>query len=120
MNDYFMISETDGSLYDTRADGWHTLPPLRKNYRLHHSRISSFADVKACLRAGAYTFPGCYPLYFVCRDGSALSFESACKNIDSICANDSDWHIVACQVNWEDSDLRCEHSGELIQSAYGE
>lgn len=30
------------------------------------------------------------------------------------------WEVVACAVNWEDSELTCDHSGERIESAYAD
>jgi hypothetical protein len=32
----------------------------------------------------------------------------------------SGWRIVAYDVNWEDADLTCDHTGEKIESAYAE
>ena len=82
------------------------------------------ADFNAALASGPYAWPGCYPLFFVTDDGEALSFDSASAEADlirdSIASNSRDgWHVVAVEVNWEDEDLRCAHSGEVIESAYG-
>jgi len=33
---------------------------------------------------------------------------------------DSEWRIVAVDVNWEDTALYCEHCDKRIESAYGE
>jgi hypothetical protein len=30
------------------------------------------------------------------------------------------WRVVACDTNWEDASLYCDHSGERIESAYAE
>lgn len=125
MRDYFMISESDGALYDTRAANWANRP-LRPNFARHHSDVKSAADFKACLRAGAYAWPGGYPLYFVTSDGAAISFESARENAREIIAalNSGDkrggWHVAACAINYEDSNLICDHSGRPIPSAYGD
>jgi hypothetical protein len=32
--------------------------------------------------------------------------------------NEKDWKPVAFEINWEDPDLICIHSGERIESAY--
>jgi len=80
------------------------------------------------LSHGAYAWPGGYPIYFVTADGCALSFESAQENAglirDAIIAGartgNDEWRIVASDINWEDTELTCDHSGEKIQSAYGE
>jgi hypothetical protein len=99
--------------------------PLRRRYSWHHKEINSVAELKATLRAGPNTWPGCYPLYFITDDGCALSFESAQKQFRQIvwsirnkCSDG--WRIVACEVNYEDNDLQCAHSNEPIKSAYGE
>lgn len=125
MRDYFMISECDGALYDTRAANW-SQKPLRPNYARHHGRIESAADFKACLRASGFAWPGGYPLYFLTSDGAALSFAAARENAREIIAalntgdKRSGWHVCACEINWEDSSLVCDHSGKPIPSAYGE
>ena len=31
----------------------------------------------------------------------------------------SGWRIVAAEINWEDKDLVCDHTGEPIECAYG-
>lgn len=115
----------DCALYDTRDANWSTSPPLRANFNCHHREIKSAADLKATLRAGGYAWPGGYPLYFVTSDGAALSFESVRANLrDCLGAIDfpdrfeAEWRVVACDINWEDSELRCDHSGERIPAAY--
>ena len=86
--------------------------------------IKSISDFRKAIRNGAYAWPGGYPLYFVTNDGAALSFESAKaerRNIlEAIRDQDhSGWCVVATDVNWEDNDLLCDHSGKVIESAYG-
>lgn len=71
-----------------------------------------------------YAWPGGYPRYFVMDDGEALSFNAAIENQEliesSIKENSNDgWRIIACEINWEDESLYCDHTGEKIQSAYG-
>ena len=114
----------DGALHDTRAANWAS-SPLRKEYRKTFSSIESAAQFKATLRAGRFTSLGCYPLFFITDDGAALSFESARENareiIDSIKNGLRDgWRVVAVDINYEDSALYCDHSGERIESAYAE
>jgi hypothetical protein len=75
--------------------------------------------------AEPYAWPGCYPRYFITKDGAALSYNAARNNaslIESSIAEDCNdgWQVVGCDVNWEDSQLYCDHTGELIESAYGE
>lgn len=90
-----------------------------------HSRISTGAQLRATLRAGASTWPGGYPLYFVTSDGGALAFDTVRDNLssvlDAIRTKSSDgWRVVACEVNYEDAELYDDHTGEKIESAYGE
>lgn len=123
MKDHLFVS-SDGTLFDTRDSDWNH-HPLRANYSVHHRTIESVADFKACLRAGNTTDLGGYPLYFITSDGAALSFESAQKEFrqiaESIATKARDgWRIVACEINYEDSDLFCWHSGKRIPSAYGD
>jgi hypothetical protein len=121
---HMFCSDIDGALYDVRQDNW-SAQPLRVGYQRTVPRIETIADLKATLRAGAYAWPGGYPLYFVCDDGAALSFDSVKDNLaEVICAirhglRDG-WRVVACEINWEDNDLTCEHSGKPIPAAYGE
>ena len=124
MHPHLFVSES-GALFDTRMPGW-SARPLRADYRRTHANIDTTLQLRATLRAGAYAWPGGYPLYFVASDGEALSFESVRENyaqcaraIHTPGCGASGWRIVGCAVNWEDNMLLCAHSGELIESAYG-
>ena len=116
------LSTFEGALWDNRT----TSPePLRKNYSLHHREIESLADVKATLRAGPYTFLGCYPLYFITSDGAALCFGCAEKEFRQVVWDylgdcSTGWRIVGCDINYEDTSLFCDHCSKKIESAYGE
>lgn len=72
-----------------------------------------------------YAWPGGYPRYFVTDDGEALSFKAARENARLIlsslhCGTRDGWLVVGCDINWEDGELRCAHTGERIESAYAE
>lgn len=90
---------------------------------MHIENIKHFNEV---LDNGPYAWPGGYPIYFICADGAALSFEAALENADLIRDaiaekdNTSGWRVVACDINWEDEDLICAHTGKQIAPAYGE
>ena len=92
----------------------------------HHLKITSGKEFRETIRAGAYAWPGGYPVYFITEDGSALSFESSKKEakliLDAIRRNDrtGGWKVSFCAVNWENDSLFCDHSGERIESAYAE
>lgn len=119
--EHFMISESDGGLYDTRKKDWF-LKPVRANYRKHHAKIRSIADLKATLRAGAYAWPGGYPLFLCDEDGDAFHFACVRKMFKSVLLDGSDygWKISGCDVNYDDDSLYCALCGERIESAYGE
>lgn len=123
--DHLMLSH-DGNLYDTRNANWMFNNPLRYRYAFQHASIESTHQLKACLRAGSTTDLGGYPCYFVTADGAALSFEAVRAELEQ-CLDAirhgqkwSGWLIVACQINYEDGALTCEHTGRRIASAYGE
>lgn len=87
--------------------------------------IKTVSDFRAAYRNGPYAWPGGYPLYFVTEDGAALSFKAVRDNLREIIAaihtNSRDgWRVIGCDINWEDGDLYCDHSGARIESAYGE
>lgn len=69
-----------------------------------------------------YVWPGGYPLHAVTSDGGRLC-KDCCKSefrsIGSTYPGDG-WTVVGVGVNWEDTELYCDHCGNLIESAYGE
>lgn len=121
---HFFVSDCSGDLHDTRRPDW-AGTPLRKWYKHTHASIQTGAELRATLRAGAVTWPGCYPLYFITSDGGALSFDTVRANLRSVLdsirtkCNDG-WRVIACEVNYEDTELYDDHTGERIESAYGE
>jgi len=77
------------------------------------------------MRNGPYAWPGGYPLFFITNDGAALSFDVVRENLrsvlDSVANRINDgWRVVAVDVNWEDGELTCDHTGERIESAYAD
>lgn len=87
-------------------------------------RIRSISDFRRAMRHGPYAWPGGYPCYFITADGAALSFTAARlerRNIlQALACNDtqSGWRVTGLDINWEDADLVCDHTGEPIPSAY--
>ena len=86
------------------------------------TQVRAFLDA---LRAGPYTSPGCYPVYFVMADGDCLSHASARESVWQIARATRDgyekqWVFYGADIDWGDPDLRCAHSGERIESAYAE
>ena len=74
------------------------------------------------IERGPYAFPGGYPVFYLTRDGEALSFQAAADNAELIAdvvegGNDPQWQVVTQEINWE-SELYCAHTGEQIEAAY--
>jgi hypothetical protein len=86
--------------------------------------IRTVSDFRKAYRTGPYAWPGGYPCYFVTADGAALSWKAAkeCRReiLNAIASDDrqSGWRIVGVDVNYEDANLVCEHTGEKIPAAY--
>lgn len=115
---------SDGALHDTRQVNWHA-KLLRPNYSRHFGVITNAAQYKATLRAGPYAWPGGYQLYLLLDDGEALCFTCGNKEarqvIASIQSNARDgWQCVACDVNYEDTEIYCAHCNKPIPTAYGD
>jgi hypothetical protein len=87
--------------------------------------IETVSDFRKAIRNGPYAWPGGYPLFFITNDGAAISFEAAKAEkrqiIESIGKRYNDgWRVIACEVNWEDPSLLCEHTGKPIECAYAD
>ena len=86
----------------------------------------TISEFRRDMRSGPYAWPCGYPLYFIMADGEALSFAAARENCRLILGAIQDheprdqWRIVGVDINWEDTELTCAHTGERIQSAYGD
>ena len=75
-------------------------------------------ELRAVLRAGPFTFPGGYPLYLLTGDSATLCFTCARKEYrqvsHAIRHNVSNgFLVVACGINWEDSEMHCDHCNHL-------
>lgn len=68
---------------------------------------------------------GGYTIHFITADGGSLSYQAAKENRKLICEaideraagemhGDTQWLVVAKDVNWESDDVKCCHSGEPI------
>ena len=81
------------------------------------SRSLRFADQ---LSRSPFAWPGGYPLVAVTNDGACLCHrctESERESIGTTTGTDG-WNVVGLQVNWEDSQLFCDHCGTRIEAAY--
>jgi hypothetical protein len=93
---------------------------VRGNYKRHHWEIKTVADLKACLRAGKYAWPGGYACYFITADGAVLSFEAVREELtqvmDAIKHNlRSGWKVIGMACTAEDDETPvCDHTGKEI------
>ena len=96
---------------------------LRKDAAKSFRKIENANQFKATLRAGEFTFPGGYRLFFVTSDGAALSFSAALENFESILwsiKNDvcDGWQVcgTGCTAEYQGvhPDVFCDHTGEEI------
>jgi len=87
-------------------------------------KIETVDDFREALDAGAYVWPGGYPMFFIASDGMALSFSAAEENRaeieDALERHDPSggWLLEYATVNWEDDNLHCAHTDEKIECAY--
>ena len=87
--------------------------------------INTVVDLDQVINNGPYAWPGGYPLYSVTANGGILSFDATQENMNQIQSaiiehDDTQWQIIGYEINWEDSNLFCDHTGKQIESAYGE
>lgn len=115
--DHLLVTD-DGALYDTRKDGWSS-KPLRPIYCRTFRHIDNVQQFKATLRAGAFAWPGGYPLALYTTDGAALCFDCGRKErrniMDSIKRRLGDgWQVMGCDIEHE-GPTNCDHCGKCIQ-----
>jgi len=67
-----------------------------------------------------YAWPGGYPLYYVTQDGGILCPNCVNENKELVTGVDPQWHIIAHDVNYEDTGLYCDNCYEEIKPAYTE
>lgn len=81
-------------------------------------------SVKYAVR-NKYVWPGGYPMAIVCNDGGVLCCDCAKKEYrqiahDTVKGWKTGWDVIGAEINYEDSDLYCDHCSKQIESAYGE
>ena len=116
--DSMMIGD-DGALY--RVGQWDR--PIRPNYARHCRSIETVADLKACLRAGDFAWPGGYALYYLTADGAALSPAAVRREFrliaDAIRRDDTrrgGWRVVGMDTVANcDEPVICDHTGKTIE-----
>jgi hypothetical protein len=89
--------------------------------------MMTLTQIKTALRNGPYAWPGGYPLYFVCTNGEAISFNAVRDNWRFVVEDNKymnppclGWAFAGVEINWEDAELVCAVTSARIPSAYGE
>lgn len=87
------------------------------------ARLESMTAVKNLIRS-PYAWPGGYPMYLLTDDAAALCASCVKKEYRLICESTvkghrDGWAACGSEINWEDTDLICDHCGERIESTYG-
>lgn len=84
-----------------------------------------YTETQDCNRGGAqypaYAWPGGYPMFYLTADDGILCPECANGRRGSEAGSkhkDVQWRLVACDVNWEDDCMYCDHCNGKIESAY--
>ncbi len=82
------------------------------------------ARIDICIKDAAgqypsYAWPGGYPLFYICADCGVLCADCANKNKHLDTPDDKQWHIVAYDINYEDTSLYCDNCNQIIECAYG-
>lgn len=76
-----------------------------------------------------YSFPGLYPIFYVCADSSALcpacANELERSNVQNLIDRGENWSLdsetlVTALINYEDDSLHCDNCSNLIECAYCE
>jgi|11_taG_2_1085331.scaffolds.fasta_scaffold28314_3 hypothetical protein len=118
----FRPSDKTQKFYTFEGDCYRNdnLQLIRKDVAKHYRQIDSINKLKSCLRAGEYTFPGGYRLFFITNDGACLSFSAVLDNLQSIyysMMNDINdgWNIIGLSSVAEcEEEIYCDNSNELL------
>lgn len=65
----------------------------------------------------AYTWPGGYPVYYICEDAGCI-FVACADCASKIEKEFDDIRIIESDINWEEDDLYCEECNAQIECAY--
>jgi len=69
----------------------------------------------------SYAWPGSYEIVYVVQDGGILCHQCANKELmRTLDPDDAQFHIVGDFINYEDTDLFCDHCNRKIGPEYGE
>ena len=87
--------------------------------------IKTVAELDEAIANGPYAWPGGYPIFYLTDDGGTLAHQTVIDERESIAESIEDnlsdgWRVIAVDINWEDGDMIDDHTGERIESAYGD
>ena len=69
----------------------------------------------------SYAWPGGYEIYYIVADSGVLCHNCANENLmRTIDPDDDQFYIVDSDINYESTDVHCEHCYRQIQPAYGD
>jgi len=125
--DHLFVTSS-GDLYDTRKPQWHLNPPLREKFQYQFNDITTLSRLKACLRAGEFSWPGGYRLAFVTQDGGILSFAAVRAEWSNVVWDfqngaSTGWRVVGLlNVDEAEEAIYCDHlsirlNGEVEEDA---
>lgn len=91
---------------------------------LVRSEIERLRAAKEFARA-PFAWPGGYPKAAITADGAALCSECVKSEWRQVAAESFDnlncgFRVSGIEINWENSELFCDHCGEKIPAAYEE
>lgn len=78
------------------------------------------------LKTEPYAWPGGYPKYAVVADGGCLCHKcmttehERLSTVEAECPDDDQWRVIGLDINWEDTELTCDHCNAKIECAYSE
>lgn len=115
-----LITLDSGELYNTTTDRI-----VRPIYKRHYTRITNRQELRATIRAGAWAWPGSYPVYLFFGDGEACCFKCARKEYKRIAHDmkegyDASFQIVGADIDYEDIRLYCGICNTQIPSSVGD
>ena len=115
-----MFLAAGGDMFDTRDPQWTQKPPVRAAFAVHKREINTAAAIKSSLRAGAFAWPGGYPIAYLTGDGDFLCPDCVRFHLRDVLAamndkHDTGWRVVACDT-LEDPELDefCDHCHNMI------
>ncbi len=127
-NDFYVKGSRHSSRFWLASNGDlckddETCEIVREKYAYHHSTIETGKELRATLRAGPYAWPGGYPLFIGSSTGESAHFECVKENLSSIIHDLRHSHRFGpmyCEINYENTELYCDHCNKKIESAYGD